>query len=155
MFNVRGDDNHQAIQNNFHRLLRSHNEEEYNNLRDALFNKADVGHEIWTNVDFQDYYMNNIHNDVKNYAGRWKLEEADTENAHQVITNNRAESLNAVFNKHKELKQKGALPDVLLTHKSVINYIEKEVTKSNCHEGDMRLKSNGLSLGSPSRHCQQ
>ena len=153
MFNVRGDDNHQAIQNNFHRLLRSHNEEEYNNRRDALFNKADVGNEIWTNVDFQDYYMNNIDNDVKNYAGRWKLEEADIENAHQGITNNRAESMNAVFNKHKEIKKKGALPDVLLTYKSVVNDIEKEVTKSYCHEGDMRLKSNGLSLGSPSRNC--
>ena len=149
VFNVRGKEEIQAVVNNFHRLLRSHNEEEYIERRDELFNQADVGHEIWKNVAFQDYYMTSLDSDVRNYAGRWKLEEADIENAHQGITNNRAESMNAVFNKHKEIKKKGALPDVLLTYKSVVNDIEKEVTKAYFHEGDMRLKSEWAKLGKP------
>lgn len=98
------------LKDELHLILMSTTEDSYDNRIGRYFYEDGVGHEVWKNAQFQQYYTDHLDQDIRRFSGRWVLREADIPNPEKGITNNRAESMNRMFNQIKDLKTKGGLP---------------------------------------------
>ncbi len=139
----------QEISNDTFQLLRCRDEDAYIEERQKFFTEANEGHEVWKNENFQEYFMDNIDSDIRRFAGRWVLEEAGIPNAHRGITNNRAESLNAAYNRLKDKDLVGGMPEALLCYKELVNNSLKEMKRAIYQTGEMRVKSTYRHLEKP------
>jgi len=145
---IRQDDADQ-ISNEVFDLLRCHNEDEYLALKNQYFTDATKGHDLWRDGEFQHYIDTFVDPDIRNYSGRWKLAQAGIPNPENGITNNRAESLNASFNRHKVAHIKGGFAHVLLCYADIATATIKEVKKAYFKQGDMQLNHEHQHLALP------
>ena len=86
---------------------------------------------------------------IRNYSGRWKLEEAGIPNPENGITNNRAESLNKSFNNLKMSNVHGGFPEFLLCYADLSTSTTKEIKKAHFKEGDIKLNTDHQHLVLP------
>lgn len=138
------------VKNDLHQILVSKTPESYERRRDRHFTDDNVGHAIWKDQRFQTYFLDHLDGDIRQFAGRWVLEEAHIPNTRNGITNNRAESVNRLFNKIKDLKTKGGFPEVLLTFKELTTNSIREIRRAYHNaSGDMKLKTDWHHLMQP------
>lgn len=138
------------VKNDLHKILMSKTPDSFDRRRDRYFNDDNVGHEIWKDQRFQTYFLEHLDGDIRQFAGRWVLEEADIPNTRKGITNNRAESVNRLFNSIKDLKTKGGFPEVLLTYKELTTTAIREIRRAYHNaSGDMKLKTDWNHLMQP------
>ena len=131
----------QRISNQVFELLRCHDEQEYDQLKTEFFTQPDRGEDLWKDPAFQVYFDRYQDPVIRQYSGRWKLEEHGIPNPERGITNNRAESLNKSFNNLKMTNIRGGFPEVLLCFTDLQTSTIKEMRKAHFREGEMKLNT--------------
>ena len=137
------------ISNQVFKLLRCKDEATYFDKKDLYMNDPTRGEQLWKDARFQTYFNRRVEPVILNYSGRWKLEELGIPNAANGITNNRAESLNASFNRLKLANIRGGFPETLLCYSDLTKSTVKEVRKAHFKEGDMTLNTEHQNLALP------
>ena len=139
----------EKISNQVFQLLRCRDELTYRGTKNDFMTDPTKGEELWKNDQFQAYFNRYVEPVILNYSGRWKLEEYGIPNPERGITNNRAESLNASFNRLKIANIKGGFPETLLCYSDLVKSTVKEIRKSHFKQGDMKLNTEHQHLTLP------
>lgn len=94
---------------------------------------------MWSEA-FVTYFTKYIRNDIQNHAGRWLIEPLNIYNPYSGITNNSAESMNAVIKRLLNWKEAPADTLILCLQKLQL-YYWNEILRGFCNLGQYRLRS--------------
>jgi hypothetical protein len=129
------------------RLINSSSLEKYTKRLSEFFKKQDES-SIWRNEKFQKYYLANIHPDLLESSGNWKLAEEGMPYTARGITNNVAESVNSVLGRQKGV-DKLSLPKAMLNLRFLVDHWDSDISEAYFSVGPYRLKEQYKHLQKP------